>query len=53
MTTHPFPDLDRLRSVLPDLPEPDAAAVAAAGARNAQLTKPPAALGQLEDLALW
>ena len=53
MTTHPFPDLDRLRSVLPDLPEPDAAAVAAAGARNAQLTKPPAALGQLEDLAIW
>ncbi len=53
MTTHPFPDLDRLRAALADLPGPDAAAVAAARARNAQLTKPPAALGQLEDLAIW
>jgi nicotinate-nucleotide--dimethylbenzimidazole phosphoribosyltransferase len=32
---------------------PDAAAIAGAQARNAQLTKPPGALGRLEDLAIW
>ena len=32
---------------------PDMAAHAAASARNGQLTKPPGALGRLEDLALW
>ena len=35
------------------LPRPDAQARAAAEARNGQLTKPPGALGRLEDLALW
>ena len=34
-------------------PGPDEAARAAAADRNAQLTKPPGALGRLEDLALW
>ncbi len=38
---------------LGDLPGPDETAGAAAGARNAQLTKPPGALGRLEDLAVW
>ncbi|WP_341862221.1 nicotinate-nucleotide--dimethylbenzimidazole phosphoribosyltransferase [Gymnodinialimonas sp. 57CJ19] len=32
---------------------PDTAALAAAQDRNGQLTKPPGALGRLEDLALW
>ncbi|MEE4186920.1 MAG: nicotinate-nucleotide--dimethylbenzimidazole phosphoribosyltransferase, partial [Roseobacter sp.] len=31
----------------------DPSAVAAAAARNGQLTKPPGALGRLEDLAIW
>ncbi|KRS18917.1 nicotinate-nucleotide--dimethylbenzimidazole phosphoribosyltransferase [Roseovarius indicus] len=38
---------------LQDLPEEDAAARAAAQERNGQLTKPPGALGRLEDLAAW
>lgn len=36
-----------------DLPKPKAEARAAAEARNGQLTKPPGALGRLEDLAIW
>lgn len=35
------------------LPEPDAAAIAAARARQAELTKPPGSLGRLEDLAAF
>ena len=42
-----------VRSLLAQLPQADLAATDAAGARNAQLTKPPGALGRLEDLALW
>ncbi|MEI4232123.1 nicotinate-nucleotide--dimethylbenzimidazole phosphoribosyltransferase [Roseovarius sp. D22-M7] len=38
---------------LRDLPGPDTAARAAARVRDAQLTKPPGALGRLEDLAIW
>ncbi len=34
-----------------DLPQPDAAAIEAARARQAQLTKPPGSLGRLEELA--
>lgn len=45
--------LDHLRAALQDLPTADAAARAGAAARNGQLTKPPAALGRLEELALW
>lgn len=36
-----------------DLPAPDAAATAAARARQAELTKPPGSLGRLEDLAAF
>ncbi|KMW58061.1 Nicotinate-nucleotide--dimethylbenzimidazole phosphoribosyltransferase [Candidatus Rhodobacter oscarellae] len=46
-------DLAGYRSVLRDLPVMDAAAAAAAAERNGQLTKPPGALGRLEDLAQW
>ncbi|MBL6951840.1 MAG: nicotinate-nucleotide--dimethylbenzimidazole phosphoribosyltransferase [Alphaproteobacteria bacterium] len=44
---------DELRRLLADLPQADAAARAAAKARNDMLTKPQGALGKLEDLALW
>ena len=48
-----FTDLAGFRAILADLPGPDSAAEAAARTRNSQLTKPPAALGRLEDLAIW
>ncbi|MGB3554692.1 MAG: nicotinate-nucleotide--dimethylbenzimidazole phosphoribosyltransferase, partial [Jannaschia sp.] len=51
-----MPDLSdavAIRKTLASLPGPDAAAGSAAADRNGQLTKPPGALGRLEDLALW
>jgi nicotinate-nucleotide--dimethylbenzimidazole phosphoribosyltransferase len=42
-----------IRALVKDLPGPDAGAVAAARAREAQLTKPGGALGRLEKLAEW
>jgi len=51
--TAPFSSLAGFRQVLADAPDADAAAVAGAQARNGQLTKPPGALGRLEDLAIW
>ena len=48
-----FPDFAAIRAALADLPSPDAAAEAAARERDGQLTKPPGALGRLEDLAAW
>lgn len=53
MTDAAFSSLDAFRTLLEAAPGPDDAARAAAQARNAQLTKPPAALGRLEDLAIW
>ncbi|MDF1856134.1 nicotinate-nucleotide--dimethylbenzimidazole phosphoribosyltransferase [Pseudooceanicola sp.] len=44
---------DDLRAALATAPGPDAAALSQADARNGQLTKPPGALGRLEDLAIW
>ncbi len=41
------------RAALVNLPAPDALAKDAAARRNGQLTKPPGALGQLEDIAIW
>jgi nicotinate-nucleotide--dimethylbenzimidazole phosphoribosyltransferase len=49
----PFATLADVRAVLARLPQPDQTAIAAAEARNAQLTKPPGALGRLETLAIW
>lgn len=49
----PFQTLAEVRHLIETLPAPDAAAVEAATARNGQLTKPPGALGRLEDLAIW
>ncbi|WP_299826836.1 nicotinate-nucleotide--dimethylbenzimidazole phosphoribosyltransferase [uncultured Roseobacter sp.] len=51
--TAAFSDMAGFRSLLAAQPGSDAAAFAAATARNGQLTKPPAALGRLEDLAIW
>lgn len=51
--TAPFASISEFRALLQTLPQTDAAAVAGAGARNAVLTKPPGALGRLEDLAIW
>jgi nicotinate-nucleotide--dimethylbenzimidazole phosphoribosyltransferase len=48
-----FETLDELRAVLAQMPGPDAQAAAGAAARNGQLTKPPGALGRLEELAQW
>ncbi len=48
-----FSTLEAFREVLGGLPGIDSGAVAAAQERNGQLTKPPGALGRLEDLALW
>lgn len=52
MTEFPA-DMDAFRAVLADLPEPDQRAQSDAEARNEQLTKPPGALGRLEELAIW
>jgi nicotinate-nucleotide--dimethylbenzimidazole phosphoribosyltransferase len=49
----PIESLHDLRARLGQLPLPDAAAAAAAAARQLELTKPPGALGRLEELALW
>ena len=51
--TAPFQTLDQFRALLANLPDPDSGALAAAASRNGQLTKPPGALGRLEDLAIW
>lgn len=48
-----FSTLPDLRRLMRDLPRADIAARDAARARDAQLTKPPGALGRLEDLAIW
>jgi nicotinate-nucleotide--dimethylbenzimidazole phosphoribosyltransferase len=52
MTEPPRP-FDEIRLLLASLPGPDAASVAAARARDALLTKPPGALGRLEELVEW
>ncbi|WP_299862984.1 nicotinate-nucleotide--dimethylbenzimidazole phosphoribosyltransferase [uncultured Roseobacter sp.] len=51
--TAAFSDMAGFRSLLAAQPGNDTEAMAAAAARNGQLTKPPAALGRLEDLAIW
>ncbi|WP_299687404.1 nicotinate-nucleotide--dimethylbenzimidazole phosphoribosyltransferase [uncultured Tateyamaria sp.] len=48
-----FETLDELRALLAAMPGPDTAAQTGAAERNGQLTKPPGALGRLEDLAQW
>jgi nicotinate-nucleotide--dimethylbenzimidazole phosphoribosyltransferase len=48
-----FADRAAFEAALDALPEPDAAAIAAARARQSQLTKPPGSLGRLEDIACF
>ncbi|MEM8628083.1 MAG: nicotinate-nucleotide--dimethylbenzimidazole phosphoribosyltransferase [Pseudomonadota bacterium] len=48
-----FNDLNSFRTALTTAPDPDASAAQGAEERNGQLTKPPGALGRLEDLAIW
>ena len=48
-----FSSLDEFRSFIADLPDANFLAQTAAIDRNAQLTKPQGALGDLENLAIW
>lgn len=50
VTGLPFDDF---RELLKNLPGPDVRALEAARKRDAQLTKPPGALGRLEEIAFW
>ena len=49
----PFSTLSEFATCLGEGQQADAQAAAAASERNMQLTKPPGALGRLEDLAIW
>lgn len=51
--TAPFSTLSDFRNALVAAPTANTDARAAAEERNGQLTKPPRALGRLEDLAIW
>ncbi|NBQ51439.1 MAG: nicotinate-nucleotide--dimethylbenzimidazole phosphoribosyltransferase [Marivivens sp.] len=51
--TRPFSSLAEFRALLSAAPSLDSEAKAGAEERNGQLTKPPGALGRLEDLAIW
>lgn len=48
-----FSSLAEFQTLLSRAPSADESARTAAQARNGQLTKPPGALGRLEDLAIW
>lgn len=48
-----FIDLDGFRAAMAASPLMDAVARDGAADRNGQLTKPPGALGRLEDMAIW
>lgn len=48
-----FSSLNDFRAVLASMPGPDLQALSGAQERNGQLTKPPGALGRLEDIAIW
>ncbi len=51
--TQTFGNLSEFRAILAAQTGPDQAAQAEAKDHNGQLTKPPGALGRLEDLAIW
>lgn len=53
MSAAPFETRAAFKSALANLPQPNAQAKLEAQNRNGQLTKPPGALGRLEDLAIW
>ena len=51
--TRPFSSLAEFRALLSAAPSLDIEAKAGAEDRNGQLTKPPGALGRLEELSIW
>ncbi|AGI67310.1 nicotinate-nucleotide--dimethylbenzimidazole phosphoribosyltransferase CobT [Octadecabacter antarcticus 307] len=51
--TAPFVTLNEFRATLEAATGPDMESIAGAKDRNGQLTKPPGALGRLEELAIW
>ena len=51
--TQDFATLSEFRALLTAMPDADPEAFSAAADHNMQLTKPPGALGQLEELAMW
>ena len=51
--TAPFQTLNEFKATLQAAPAADQKALGEAAERNGQLTKPPGALGRLEDLAIW
>lgn len=53
MSQPAFTTLAEFHSLLEAVQGPDPEAIAGAKARNACLTKPPGALGRLEELAIW
>ncbi|WP_424939815.1 nicotinate-nucleotide--dimethylbenzimidazole phosphoribosyltransferase [Aliiroseovarius sp. S253] len=53
MSQQPFSTLAEFKALLEAAKGPDASAIQAAEERNGQLTKPPGALGRLEELAIW
>lgn len=53
MMTQSFLSVEDFASLLKELQMPDLEAVTAAKARNNVLTKPPGALGRLEEVAIW
>ncbi len=53
MSQQPFSTLAEFKALLEAANGPDTAAIQAAEERNGQLTKPPGALGRLEELAIW
>lgn len=53
MSATPFATVSEFLALLASPPALNAEAISQAQARNGQLTKPPAALGRLEDLAIW
>ncbi|WP_380054147.1 nicotinate-nucleotide--dimethylbenzimidazole phosphoribosyltransferase [Falsihalocynthiibacter sp. SS001] len=48
-----FSTLSEFKTLLEGASSASSAAIAGANARNSQLTKPPGALGRLEDIAIW
>jgi nicotinate-nucleotide--dimethylbenzimidazole phosphoribosyltransferase len=51
--SEPQVTLDEIRAVLRELPGPDLESASAVATREAQLTKPPGALGRLEAISAW
>ena len=53
MSSAAFETLSEFQNVLSTLPATQSDAIAAAAERNGQLTKPPGALGRLEEISIW